>query len=72
MPVLPGNLWQNTSVEIAASAKQDSPPHWQICKEYADSYYTYILSNSIRIRLYNQIMQATTQVIQYHENMHVR
>jgi hypothetical protein len=45
-----------TTNETSAPAKQGLPHHWQISKEHFNSWYAYILSNSICIQLYNQIM----------------
>jgi hypothetical protein len=59
------------SNEIAAPAKQGSPHHWQFSKVHTGSRFTHSFQNSLRIRLYNKIMQAKTEIIQNHNNENV-
>jgi hypothetical protein len=40
--------------------KKSSPQHWQSSKAHTNSRYAYGVQNSVRIWLYNKIMQATS------------
>jgi hypothetical protein len=60
------------SNETSAPSKQGPPHHWQISKEHHDSWYAYIPSNSILYDYITKLCRQQAQVIQHHENIHVR
>jgi hypothetical protein len=49
------------------------PHHWKFSKVHAGPLFAQGFQPSVcTIRLYNEIVQATSKVIQNHENEHVR
>jgi hypothetical protein len=59
-------------LNIAAQAKQGSADHWKFSKVHTGPRFAHSYQPSVCIRLYNEIMQATSKVIQNHENEYVR
>jgi hypothetical protein len=48
-------------LKIAAPAKQGSPHHWKFSKLHVGSRFAHCFQPSLFIRLYNNIMQATSR-----------
>jgi hypothetical protein len=60
-----GVCGRQPSTEIAAPTKQSSSQHWQFSKAHIGSRTAHGFQTSVRICLYNKIMQATS--IQNHD-----
>jgi hypothetical protein len=62
----------DTHIIKLSACNQGSPHYLQIFKEHTDSWYAYILSNSIVYDYITNLCRQQAQVIQRHENVNVR
>jgi hypothetical protein len=68
----PGISGRHLPLKIAAPTKRGFPHHWKSCKVHTGLRIAHGFQPSVYIRLYKKICRQQAEVIQNHENEHVR